>query len=478
MTIQMEIQDKNLPEIRSTQKSDRNKQTLGGKTPKKFNLKKILISLLVIALLGSIGFGIYKAYTLSKDIGFKLDSKSVLSKQPELKKTSDGKYTNILLVGIDTREGGTLFNTDSIIVMSYNYESKNTTMLSIPRDLNVEIGKDSGYFQRINSAYASGENRKKGEGLSFLQSSVEEVTGLDIQYYAMVDFKAFTEIVDLVGGVDINVENSFTDYSYPGPHGKEVIKFEAGPQTMDGTTALKFARSRHAQQNNEGTDYARARRQQKVIMALKDKILSNETLTNPKRILDIFTSLSKNIKVSEFTMDDIEAALYIAKGFQEGDAKSFSFVLDPASSNYSLVEHKILESGAFAIVPKQGLGIYTNIHKYIQKILEKPGIYEEHPRIYVYNTGLGYQQSLEKVEEMKDSFPYLNIIYYGTLYKDQSGITVYSDTEDFPYSLEELSNYLNADFRTKPEYVTKNVGAGGVTILLGKEIQEEEQGGI
>jgi len=472
MTIKMDMKDKNLSKIEKVE-TTKPKENIE-KPKKKFNYKKLIIISIIVLVLCGLGFLVYKGYVLSKGIGFKFDSSSFLNQdEPELKKDSSGQYTNALIVGIDTRESGEEHSTDTIILLSYNHTTNKALMLSIPRDFNVEIGENTKWFSRINAVYANAENEKEGTGLKALKKTVEEVTDMEIQYYGMVDLKGFTKVVDAVGGIDVNVENSFTDYSYPIGKSYKTVSFKAGPQTMDGTTALEYARSRHSQQNNEGSDYARARRQQKVIVALKDKVLSSETLTDPRKILEIITSLAKNIKVSEFTLNDIEAGLNLANKFNEENGNIYSFVLDPTSGNYSLVEVKSTEP--YAIGPKEGYGIYTNIQKYIKQIIEEPALYSEKPNIYVYDTGLGYKAVQEKIIEMKKEYPYTNITFNGTLFKDKEGTAVYSNTEDFPNSVETLAKYLNTDQKTKPEYITTKVGNGGVTILLGKEIQLEEE---
>jgi len=471
MTIQMEMQDKNLSKIESIKKE---KPQSFDKPKKKFNYKKLIIILIILLVLSGIGFVVYKGYVLSKGIGFKLDSSSLLSREePELKKDSSGQLTNALIVGIDTRETGEEHSTDTIIVLSYNHSTNKALMISIPRDFNVEIGKNSGWYSRINAVYATAENKEEGTGLKALKETVEKVTDMEIQYYGMVDLKGFTKIVDAVGGIDINVEKSFTDYLYPIGKSYKTVSFEAGPQTMDGTTALEYARSRHSQQNNEGSDYARARRQQKVIVALKDKVLSSDTLTDPRKILEIVESLAKNIKVSEFTINDIEAGLKLANKFNEQNGKIYSFVLDPTSGNYSLIEVKSTEP--YAIAPKEGLGKYTNIQEYLEKIMKEPALYSEKPNIYVYDTGLGNTAVQKKITEMKKEYPYINITFNGTLFKDKEGIAVYSNTEDYADSIDTLAKYLGTEQKTKPDYITTKSGSTGVTILLGKEVQLEKE---
>ncbi len=107
-------------------------------------------------------------------------------------------------------------------------------MISIPRDFYVITNPQTKWVNRINTVYAAAEIENEGSGFPALISTVQEVTNLEIQYYAMVDFKAFVEIVDALGGLSINVENSFVDYEYPIGNKWKTVKFTAGPQIMDG----------------------------------------------------------------------------------------------------------------------------------------------------------------------------------------------------------------------------------------------------
>ncbi len=456
-------------------KSTLKKEPIKEQSKKKRKIWKILLLLILFVLLGIGAYYAVKFYKISNNLGFKLNTNTIFSaKEPELKKDTSGNFTNAVLVGIDTRENSDLLNTDSIIFLSYNYTTGEATMISIPRDFHVQVDKKTNWHQRINYIYSYYEGAKTGSGLESLVNSVEEVVGKEVQYYAMVDYKAFTEIIDTVGGIEVNVENSFTDYMYPRGLGYKTVSFKAGPQIMDGAKALEYSRSRHSSQNNEGTDYARARRQQKVITALQEKILHDDTLANPKKLMEIFSSLSNNIKISEFTQDDIKAGINIGKKLIAEDKKPYSFVLDPSSGNYKLVEVKPMDSGAFAIGPVLGFNKYDDIHKYINYIIEKPALYSEKATVYVYNTGLGVKEVTAKVNEMKKAYPYINIIqsYINLgIYED---ITVFPTSEEFNAAVNEFSTYLNTENKTKPESMTTKFGSDGVIILLGKEAQLTE----
>jgi len=362
--------------------------------PKRKKRIGLWITLAVIAIiLGGLGFVIFKGVSIFEKIGLKIDSGSLslMNVEPELKKDSTGKYTNFLIIGIDTRENAGGLNTDTLMLVSYNYDTKDIVMISVPRDFYVEIGDGSKWYDKINAVYAFTRDENDKVGLQELQRTVEEVTGTEIQYYAMVNFEAFTQIVDSVGGVDINVENSFTDYSYPLGLKYQTVSFKAGIQHMDGETALKYARSRHSSDNGEGLDYMRARRQQKVVMAVKDKILSTSTLTSPKAVMGLISSVSDNIQISEFTISDIQAGLNLAKAFNDNGSLSYSFVLEPLAGNSEIIISSDL--GSSHQEPKLGLGKYTDINEYVDIIMTKPQLYSENAKIYVYNAGLGYQEA-------------------------------------------------------------------------------------
>ncbi len=437
----------------------------------------ILLSILLIAFLGVGIYLGYKGYKIGKDVGFNFSPGRLIEKKrdPELKKDSTGVYTNVLLVGIDTRDNTKLLNTDVIIVGSYNHQTKDIVMISIPRDFYAKVNPEKTSFSKINSAYSINERKGEGNGLVVLEEIVEEILGLEIQYHAMINFKGFVDLIDSVGGVYVNVENSFTDYMYPKGNGYETVSFKAGPQLMDGDTALKYARSRHSRQNGEGSDFARARRQQKVMDAFKEVLLSTETLLNPTKLMSLLSSIQDNVKISEFSLEDIQAGVNILKAMdsEESTSSTYSFVLDPTIGNYSLVTTNIKSDG-YAIGPTEGLGKYTKINEYVKLAIVNPIIYSENPSIYVYDTGLGYQSTKTKTDELKAKYKYLNIRFQGTKFKDKEGIYIYSNKiDEFTNTVNILAEYIKTENKIKPEYLTTNT-AGDISILFGKEIVVEE----
>jgi LCP family protein required for cell wall assembly len=182
--------------------------------------------------------------------------------------------TNLLLLGIDRRAGtGWGYRTDTIIVVTMDPETRAAAMLSIPRDLQVQIpghGAD-----RINTANVYGYLRdKQAGGPALLKATIEANFAIPIDGYLMVDFQTFERIVDALDGIDVEVPEPLHDTRYPDPrpgdpHAFKTIHYDAGRQHMDGERALEYARSRMST-----SDFDRAKRQQLIILAIREKALS------------------------------------------------------------------------------------------------------------------------------------------------------------------------------------------------------------
>jgi LCP family protein required for cell wall assembly len=177
----------------------------------------------------------------------------------------------ILVMGIDRRPGelGSGFRSDTTILVSIDPATNSLGILSIPRDLYVVVPGLS-VRQRINSALALGELRQLGYGPQLAMETVQLNFGTRVHEYLTVDFTAFTRIVDEIGGIDINVPTVIYDPYYPDQSfGYDPLYIPAGLIHMDGEMALKYARTRHT-----SNDFDRARRQQQVIYAIRDRIIN------------------------------------------------------------------------------------------------------------------------------------------------------------------------------------------------------------
>ncbi|MFK7801252.1 MAG: LCP family protein [Anaerolineae bacterium] len=217
--------------------------------------------------------------------------------------TGSGRVT-ILLMGIDRRcdEIGPV-RTDSMMLLTVDPIGKTAAILSLPRDLWVEI---PGFgVERINQAHYFGEIFEyPGGGPALAVDTVEAILGTDIHYFATVNFEAFVEVVDLLGGITLDIPEAIDDPTYPDEcYGFDPFSIGTGEQTLDGSAALKYARTR-ATQNG---DIARADRQQQVVLAVRDAAVSQvaELIIKAPRVWD---ALSQNVS----TTMQLEEALQLA----------------------------------------------------------------------------------------------------------------------------------------------------------------------
>ncbi len=252
---------------------------------------------------------------------------------------------NILLLGMAGAEHEGAYLTDTVILFSFKPSQNKIALLSLPRDLLVPI---PGYgLQKINTAYALGMSKEKDGGkLSSLV--VSEILDLPVHYFVAIDFNGFEKIVDALGGIEIYVERSFIDTLYPGPNfSYRTISFEKGWQIMNGKRALEFVRSRHGT-NNENSDFARMRRQQKVILAIKEKIEKIKILEEPEKVWQLFNIFSKYFKTN-LEFDEI---VRLGKLISKVEEKAILTKSLEVNENSPLKAETY--NGMFVLVPKTG----------------------------------------------------------------------------------------------------------------------------
>ena len=179
--------------------------------------------------------------------------------------------TNVLILGLDRRpEQGIVVRSDTMMLMTIQPPGPRIALLSIPRDLYVEIPGHG--TSRINTAHLWGENEFEGGGPALSMQTVAQNFGVPVHHHVRVDFDGFRAIVDAAGGIDVVVEEPIVDDAYPtDDYGTTRIEIPAGLQHMDGETALRYARSRH-----RSSDFDRARHQQQILTALARRLLESE----------------------------------------------------------------------------------------------------------------------------------------------------------------------------------------------------------
>ncbi|HEX6548187.1 MAG TPA: LCP family protein [Candidatus Dormibacteraeota bacterium] len=237
-----------------------------------------------------------------------------------LYKLSHGQRVNLLLLGYGGDENDAPYLTDSMMVVAIDPSSHRAMEVSVPRDLVVSIDAFRSHppaLEKINAAYEIGmddaswpakrpeyEGRKAGGRLAM--DTVGRVTGLQFDGFLAMDFKGFRDLVSALGGVQVCLDQRLDDNLYPDYHDgyiKGGIHFPAGCQTVDGEQALQLARSRHAIQPEQASDYGRARRQQLLLSAIRSKASSLDAVSRAPQLLD---ALQKNF-VTSLDLPDMQA---------------------------------------------------------------------------------------------------------------------------------------------------------------------------
>ena len=258
--------------------------------------------------------------------------------------------------------------TDTIMVVTLNSNNHKINIFSLPRDIWVNSTR-----AKLNSSYYWGK-QKGGNGFDLAATSVNEITGIMPKYTVVVDFSLFKDFIDTIGGVDVNVENSFIDEKYP-ILGKEndlcngdklykcryeTLQFTSGLQHMDGETALKFVRSRNSV-GDEGTDLAREKRQQVLISAIKNKILSTDFLFDFKSMKSLYNVVTTHV---ETNMDSV----FLQSLFKEliSSRNNINFLTIPEEF-LKISQNEKKYDRQYVFVPKSGT--WKELQDWIAKII-------------------------------------------------------------------------------------------------------------
>jgi polyisoprenyl-teichoic acid--peptidoglycan teichoic acid transferase len=382
-----------------------------------------------------------------------------------LKPWSGTERVSILLLGIDHRqdcEAEGPAHTDSMMVLTIDPVGLSASVLSLPRDLWVEI-PDIG-LDRINQALYFGDLYEyPGGGPALAMETVSAFLGVPLNYYVTVNFDAFTEVVDLVGGITLDVPETIDDPDYPDScYGIDPFHIEAGTHRLDGEQALKYARTRAT----FGGDVDRAGRQQAVIMAVRDQILQLDML--PQLIAQsprLWQTLQDNVRTN-LTLDE---GLQLALLMQEIPAES----IKTAVIDYNYVYNETTPDGREVLVPNRDAirelrnAIFAPPAIPTPVIADLPGLArEENARVALYN-GTAVFGLAAATQEYLQKFG-LNISEIGNADSASYRTTQIIDYGDHPYTDQYITQLmsvppLNTSQGDKPE------GDFDVLIIIGDD---------
>jgi LCP family protein required for cell wall assembly len=304
-----------------------------------------------------------------------------------------GGRINVLVMGLDRRptEGNAATRTDTMFVMSIDPSTKTARGLAMPRDLYVDIPTKGGgsFKERINTAYEYGENGNyPGGGSALAKKTVENLLGLKINYYVVIDFQGFKQLVDLIGGIDIDVDAS-TAVNDPFYSDTERLNdfypcvFATGTHHMNGTDALCFARTRR-----NSSDFDRIQRQQRVIFAAIDKATQLKMLSDPRNVTSLWQRYKSTV-VTDISDLQIPGFARLAAGMDES---SLSFLtLAPATTPFTTSE------GAAVLLPSK-----DGIEQIVKGLLSDHNIEQESAFVEVQN-GTDKQGMAQKVVTLLNS---------------------------------------------------------------------------
>lgn len=358
-----------------------------------------LVSLLIIVGLGgALGLRLYSFLNsvFARSVG---NSKSAALNDEidpsQLNTEGDGRL-NILLMGRGGTENEAPDLTDTMMIASIDLKNQTSSLLSVPRDTWIESGNSN---MKINATYSmakqaaayrgASDDEAEKAGIKAAIAIMRDVTGVPIHKYVLTDYKAFRDVVNALGGVDITVPEPIFD-------GFTGWRFKAGKQTMDGATALKYARTRHGSARG---DFDRNQNQRQLLVAMREKASSTGIVANPIRLNSLANAVQKNIR-TDLSLDEAKTLFEKTKLMPENSIKS----LDLAKPDGPLVQ--TAQAGGQSVVrPTVGFDDYTKIRAYARTNMIDPYLKKEAPEVAVYN-GSGRSGLATTVGDVLASYGY------------------------------------------------------------------------
>jgi len=355
-------------------------------------------ALVVLALFmmsgGWLGWKVYR--NSSKVFGNDNPLHMLSAFKPVPLKGQETGHVNILLAGnsADRSDGGGGNLTDSIMVMSVNTKTNEAFMLSIPRDLWVNIPGIGG--SKINAANTvddfSQEGYAKG-GMGMLEKVISDNFGITLNYYALVNYKAFQDSVDTVGGIDVNIQSKDSrgiyDPSFRAHEGGP-LKLSNGVNHLNGQVALNLARARGDPFNGvrgaygfPESDFTRTEHQRQMMIALKEKAMSMGVLSNPTKVGKLMDAAGNNVS-TDLKVNELLSLYHLAKKI---DTKSIQSLSLNNAEGKNLLSNYTTSTGQSALVPAAGPTDFSAIQAYVQKVINATPVTKEAANVVVLNGG-------------------------------------------------------------------------------------------
>ncbi len=370
----------------------------------------------------------------------------------KLRGEGDGRV-NILLLGIGGQGHEAPNLSDTIIVASIDPRTKDVAMLSVPRDLWVSIPQRG--YAKVNAAYAYGEMSRAGNGPALAKATISKILDLPIHYYIRVDFAGFRQAIDTVGGVDVHVDKPLYDPYFPSDSENgwyQPFYITAGDHHMGGVIALRYARSRETT-----SDFDRAARQQKVLVALRQKVLSSSTLLNPAKITSLINIFGNHIE-TDLKVNEMLKLTDLIKGVDT--TKITNKVLDNTPQGL-LKDGNV--GGAYVLLPRAGN--FSEVQAFAHSIFVDSYLKDEHAAVEVSN-GAARAGVATAVAQALSSYNY-NVTKVTTAPAPVGKTVIYDYTGGTkPYTI----NYLEARFKLKVQKMPKaTAGAPEIKIVIGQD---------
>ncbi len=345
----------------------------------------------VVLLISVVGFIAYQGFSTVDKVfhGNIVSDITAPFNNTQLKGESSGRVNFLLAgdsVGDPNHQGAQL--TDSMIILSLNVKTRTAFLLSIPRDLWIYIPGLSSY-QKINAANDVTNFSASGYpngGMGELEQVIQTQLGIPIDYYGLINYTAFSDAVNSVGGVTINIQS-------PDPRGLydpyTNIKLPNGPVTLNGQQALNLARARGDGPGAYGfpqSDFDRTAHQRQLLTAVAEKALSLGFLSNPAKISNLFNAFGNNLQ-TDLSLQNVLRLIQLAKNINPNSIQSYAFSYGSTNNHPKPILTGYLDpsSGQDALIPTLGVGNYSALTSYYKQLTSNNPLIQESAPIVILN---------------------------------------------------------------------------------------------